>query len=223
MKNNITLYQGDCLKVMQSDSFPNNVDIIFTSPPYNRKRNDKYNNYDDTIDDYYTFLCSVIDICLAKVSKYVFFNIQSTYYNRVDVYKLIGKYAEKLQNIIIWEKSNPLPASGNNITNAYEFFLVLGYKPLQSNDTYTKNHITTAVNTDGTTSIHKAVMKQEVADWFINKFTVSEDIICDPFMGLGTTGISCKKANRKFIGIELNEDYFNIAKDRINHTSYKLF
>jgi DNA modification methylase len=221
--NDMFLYHGDCLQIMQESSFQHNVDIVFTSPPYNRKRNDKYDNYDDSIGDYFKFLCDVIDICINKVSKYVFFNIQSTYYNRVDVYKLIGKYADILQNIIIWEKSNPLPASGNNITNAYEFFLVLGKNSLQSNNAYTKNIITTAVNTEGTTSIHKAVMKQEVADWFITTFTKKEDVVLDPFMGLGTTGISCKRFNRKFIGIEIDETYYNVAQNRIENTPISLF
>lgn len=60
-------------------------------------------------------------------------------------------------------------------------------------------------------------MKQEVSDWFIEKFTKEHDTIIDPFMGLGTTGISCKKYNRDFIGIEINEQYFNIAKERIDN------
>jgi DNA modification methylase len=60
-------------------------------------------------------------------------------------------------------------------------------------------------------------MKQEVADWFIYNFTVDGDIIFDPFMGLGTTGISCKKYNRDFIGIEKNKQYYDIAMERINN------
>lgn len=39
--------------------------------------------------------------------------------------------------------------------------------------------------------------------------------ILDPFMGSGTTGIACKKMNRDFIGIEIDEKYFQIAKERI--------
>ena len=39
--------------------------------------------------------------------------------------------------------------------------------------------------------------------------------IIDPFMGSGTTGVACKKLNRNFIGIELDKNYFDIAKDRI--------
>jgi site-specific DNA-methyltransferase (adenine-specific) len=142
-------------------------------------------------------------------------NVQTNFYNKQDVYKLIGKYYNKIQQIFIWEKSNPMPAQGYSITNAYEYFLVFGNKALKSNYTYTKNILTTSVNSSTTTKIHKAVMKQEVADWFIRNFTVDNDIVLDPFMGLGTTGISCKKYNRDFIGIEKNKQYYDIAMGRI--------
>ena len=42
-----------------------------------------------------------------------------------------------------------------------------------------------------------------------------DSIIIDPFMGSGTTGLACQELSRNFIGIELNEEYFNIAKDRL--------
>lgn len=41
------------------------------------------------------------------------------------------------------------------------------------------------------------------------------DVVLDPFMGTGTTGVSCKKYNRQYIGIEQNEEYFNIATKRL--------
>ena len=44
-----------------------------------------------------------------------------------------------------------------------------------------------------------------------------DDIILDPFMGTGATGIACLESGRKFIGIEIEEKYFNIAKDRIEN------
>lgn len=45
--------------------------------------------------------------------------------------------------------------------------------------------------------------------------TPTDGIVLDPFMGSGTTGMACKKTNRKFIGIELNEEYLKIAVARI--------
>ena len=52
---NFTLIQGDCMEKIKQ--FPDNYfDICFTSPPYNRKRNDKYLNYNDTIKDYYDYI-----------------------------------------------------------------------------------------------------------------------------------------------------------------------
>lgn len=212
----IQIYNDDCNSII--DDFIKSgkrVDTVFTSPPYNRKRNDKYKNYDDTLDDYYGFLVNITEKLFNITNKYIIINVQTNYYNKQDVYRYIGKYYNKIQQIIIWEKSNPLPASGNNITNAYEYFIILGDMPLKSNTTYTKNHITTSVNSETTTKIHKAVMKQEVSDWFIEKFTSEKDIILDPFMGLGTTGISCNKYQRNFIGIEINKEYFDIASNKL--------
>ncbi len=211
------LYRDDCLSKLK-DFADKSIDITFTSPPYNRKRNDKYTNYDDTIKDYYLFLVEVTDLLLAKTKRHVIINLQTNYYNRQDVYKFIGHYYNKIQNVIVWEKNNPLPANGHNITNAFEYFFILGDTAIKSNTTYTKNHITTSIN-NSITKIHKAVMKQEVADWFIEKFTKENDVVLDCFMGLGTTGLSCIKYNRDFIGIELDEEYFNIAKERIEEAN----
>jgi len=207
------IYNIDCFegfKQMKDKS----VTHTFTSPPYNRKRNDKYEHYDDNIEDYFLWLCNVIDECLRVSKEYVFFNIMKNYYNKQDVFKLIGKYSEKIVEIIIWEKTNPLPANGNNITNAYEFFIVFGDSPLKSNTTYTKNIISTAVNSSMTTD-HKAIMKQDVAEWFIKNFTKENDLILDCFMGAGTTAISCKFNKRNFIGFELNNKYVELSNKRI--------
>jgi DNA modification methylase len=48
--------------------------------------------------------------------------------------------------------------------------------------------------------------------------TPKDGVCLDPFMGSGTTGIACKKLGRDFIGIELNPEYFEIAKKRIENT-----
>ena len=91
----IILKNSDCFKLLPK--IPNkSIDITFTSPPYNRKRNDKYSNYDDTIEDYYQFLVDVTDLLLEKTKRHVIMNIQTNYYNKQDVYRYIGHYYNKI-------------------------------------------------------------------------------------------------------------------------------
>jgi len=208
------LINTDCLQYMQTMQ-KNSVDFTLTSPPYNRKRNDKYDLYDDQIKDYYKFNVEVIDNLLRITKDYVFYNIQTNFYNKSDVYKLIGNYSNQIKEIIVWEKSNPLPASGKSITNAVEYFLVLSDKSLKSSKTYTKNIIKSSVNSK-MPKFHKAVMKQEIADYIIKTFAENSTIIFDPFMGLGTTGIAAAKENKEFIGLEIVNEYYCYAKEALN-------
>lgn len=46
-------------------------------------------------------------------------------------------------------------------------------------------------------------------------------IVLDPFMGIGSTGVACKKTNRNFVGIEIYPAYYDIAKKRITNTNYE--
>ena len=201
---------GDCLEILPS--FENDsVDYSFTSPPYNRKRNDKYRDFTDINENWLQLNIDVLSQLLRITKKHIFYNIQSNYYNRKDVYSLIGHFSDKIVDIHIWEKSNPMPASGKNITNAVEYFLVLGNESLKSNTTYTKNIITTSVNSNMPKE-HKAVMKPDVAEHFISKFTQENDVILDCFFGVGTTGKVCNQLNRIFIGIEKEKSYYEMAK-----------
>jgi DNA modification methylase len=204
---------GNCIDIMKG--FANNsVDFSFTSPPYNRKRNDKYQEFTDINGNWFEMNVSVINELLRVTKNHVIYNIQANYYNRADVYKLIGLFNDKIVDIHIWEKSNPMPASGKAITNAVEYFIVLGDTALKSNKTYTKNIITTSVNSSMPKE-HKAVMKHEVAVHFIKNFTQENDIILDCFLGHGTTAVVCDDLNRKCIGIELKEFYLDMSKKRV--------
>jgi site-specific DNA-methyltransferase (adenine-specific) len=57
----------------------------------------------------------------------------------------------------------------------------------------------------------------------IKTFSNESDLVVDLTMGSGSTGVACKNTNRNFIGIEQDENYFNIAQKRIKETEYKLF
>ena len=62
---------------------------------------------------------------------------------------------------------------------------------------------------------HPAIFPEKLANDHILSWSNEGDLVFDPFMGSGTTGKMAKVNNRKFIGIELDETYFNIAKERI--------
>lgn len=73
--------------------------------------------------------------------------------------------------------------------------------------------------------IHPTQKPVSLIEYLVKTYTNEGDLILDNCMGSGTTGIACKNLNRNFIGIEKDENYFNIAKERIErHTvSKKLF
>jgi len=64
---------------------------------------------------------------------------------------------------------------------------------------------------------HPAVFPEKLANDHILSWSNKGDVVLDPFMGSGTTGEMAKLNNRNFIGIEMDEEYFNIAKDRIEN------
>lgn len=68
-------------------------------------------------------------------------------------------------------------------------------------------------------NIHPAVYPEYVVQELIKLLTKPNDIVLDPFMGSGTTGVAAKKMNRKFIGIEIHSEYIKYAEERINNIS----
>lgn len=72
-----------------------------------------------------------------------------------------------------------------------------------------------SINTQKSNIEHFAMFPEQLVEIPIKATTKENDVVLDMFMGSGTTGIVAKKLNRDFIGIELNTDYYNIAKQRI--------
>ena len=63
---------------------------------------------------------------------------------------------------------------------------------------------------------HSAAFPVTLPTWFIKLFTKEGDIVLDPFIGSGTTGVAAIDLNRYFIGAENNKEYYNVAVERIN-------
>ena len=72
---------------------------------------------------------------------------------------------------------------------------------------------------NGNKGQHPTQKPVALMEYLIKTYTNENELILDFTMGSGTTGVACKNLNRKFIGIELDENYFNIAKDRIETIS----
>jgi site-specific DNA-methyltransferase (adenine-specific) len=233
--------QGDCLEKMKE--IPDgSVDMIFTSPPYNmnlRIRNGKYcsrqivkeistkyTSFDDNLpmDDYFIFNKNVLSECL-RISDLVFYNVQFLTGNKPALFRLIGEFHNKIKEFIIWDKVNAQPAIGQGVMNSqFEVIIVLQNSSPESrafkNCEFKRGELSNLWSIKRGKKYsknHGATFPVELAEKVIRNFSSPDDVILDPFMGLGTTGVEARNLGRSFIGIELDEIYFNIAKDRINN------
>ena len=74
----------------------------------------------------------------------------------------------------------------------------------------------------GGIQVHPTQKPVPLLEYLIKTYTNESETVLDFTMGSGTTGVACKNLDRKFIGIELDETYFNIAKERIEDAQIKL-
>lgn len=224
LDNKYKIYCNDCIEQMKKME-NNSVDVFFTSPPYNDtgtenedvsniKSNNTHKKYEhvEKYEDWFEWQTKVIDEALRITKKVVLYNIQAISNNRTNVYKIIGKYADKIHDVLIWYKPNGSPTSTpHKISNTYEFVLILkpeGIKGVDVKSDFYRNVISMNVNTNNDyCNIHRALMNKKFCDEIINQFTSEGDTVLDCFNGLGTTMLSCKKYKCNYIGIELSEKY----------------
>ena len=85
------------------------------------------------------------------------------------------------------------------------------------NKTYTDKHPNTVIKfSRDKDKFHPTQKPVKLLEYLIRTYTLEGDTVLDNCMGSGSTGLACINTNRDFIGIELNERYFNVAKQRIN-------
>lgn len=228
----------DTLKRMQGNS----VDLVVTSPPYNmnlRIRNGKYcsrqiveefstkyNGFDDNmpIDDFYEFHLNVIKE-LLRVSPIVFYNIQIVTGSKRAFFKIIGELNEYLKDIVIWDKGVAQPAMSVGVLNRQSELVLIFERDNAISRQFKKcNFARGTLNDvwhikrgakDKAIKGHSAVFPEGLIERILINFTNENDIVYDPFMGTGTTGIVCKRLGRNFIGSELVIEYLELAKSRI--------
>ena len=234
--SNIDLRQGDCLELMK-DIPDDSVDLIVTDPPYlhvkGGMKSKKYNvgtwkadsNMVTSMSDFgeveiFNFLDTVIPK-LKKVNMYIF----CSKLQLVSYFKYISMNKKLKYDLLVWDKVKYRMKSSKFYTSDIEYVVRI-YQPGVS--------LRKVLVEDGTKSDINHYMKRQahpqprgehgtmkpvnLIENFIRVASDEDDVVLDPFMGLGTTGVACLNTNRSFIGMELDENYFNIAKDRIeNH------
>ena len=65
--------------------------------------------------------------------------------------------------------------------------------------------------------VHQTQKPLDLVEYLIKTYSLEGDKVLDNCMGSGTVGVACKKLNRDFVGIEIRDDYFEIAENRVNN------
>lgn len=124
----------------------------------------------------------------------------------------------KQPRIFQWHKNNPVPVNSklNYLTNAIEYGItfVKGSKPV-FNSVYDSGIYKYPICHGKERTKHPTQKPERLMCDLLKKHSNDGDIILDPFMGSGTTGVVCKQNNRAFIGIEQDKQWFDIAQKRI--------
>lgn len=210
------LYNGDCLEVMDELIAKGVVvDAIITDPPYgmsfqSNRRKTKYSKINN--DSHLNWVDDFIDRCYRISNDNTAHYMFSSFHN-IDIFKQAIEKKFKLKNILVWEKNN---ASMGDLKADFapkvEFVLFFQKGRRKINGKRDPNIF--RFNKTGN-KLHPTEKPVDLMEYLISKFTDENQVVLDPFMGSGTTGVACKNLDRNFIGIELVEGYFNIAKDRI--------
>lgn len=210
----VNLMQGDCLELMKE--IPDNgIDFTLTDIPYdavNRKSNG-LRNLDKGAADECTFdLVEFLDE-VYRVTK----NSICVFCGKEQFSTIYAYFAEKKGTVrpIVWEKTNPSPMNGQHIyLSGVELAVWFKKSGTKVFNAHCKNTVFKYPN--GRSKLHPTEKNHELLKELILDNTNFGNIVFDPCMGSGSTDVACVNTDRSFIGIELNEQYFEIAKLRIN-------
>ena len=227
-----TLYQGDCLEIMPTLG---KVDVVFTSPPYNMHGNggttmghatskwkgnalkDGYLSHSDDMpqSEYEDWQKTILDGCWNILSEAgaIFYNHKPRPRNKEIWLPTVIHKELPLRQIIIWKRNGGINFSPSFFVPTHEWILLFA-KPRFSLKSRAASGVGDVWEIPFETNTpHPAPFPVRLPQTAI-EVTTAETIL-DPFMGSGTTGVACAKLGRKFIGIELEPKYFDIACDRI--------
>ena len=235
--NDIELWHGDCLELMK-DIPDKSIDMILCDLPYGTTQNKwdscidldlLWKQYERIIKDNGAILLfaqtpfdKVLGVSNLKLLKYEWIYIKTKPTGFLNAKKMPLK---KHENILVFYKKLP--------TYNPQGIIKDGKKEVKrtNNGNYGEcskttirqytNYPTSTLNYNNVfkKQFHQTQKPIELLEYLIKTYTNENDIVLDNCMGSGSTGVACKNLNRKFIGIELNDTYYEIAKNRINSVS----
>lgn len=225
--NNYVLQKGDCLELMSK--IPNeSIDMILCDPPYlmnyktNRRKNKKHDfctviDGDNDKDLIHNYIKECYRILKNNTAMYMFCNS-----NKIDYFKTeLENVGFNIKNIIIWVKNNW--SAGDlkaQFGKQYEMIILVN----KGRKLFNGKRITDVWYFDrilGKKQLHQNQKPIDLLEQCILKHSDEGQIVFDGFMGSGSTGVAALNTNRRFIGMELNEKYFEIAKERIEEANRK--
>ncbi len=214
------IYLGDALKILPK--IETKVNAIVTDPPYFVLQKlhewDNFNSLQDFIDFTKHWMDLVYNVATDDASLYVFW---SQKYMK-EMLNIETKWTFK--RILIWHHPNLAKMTKKMYLWTYDpiFYFVKGKPHFDANFSLKENvdvfdYPKPQSNWIKNKGYHPASKPVELLEKLIKVSTVKGDTVLDPFMGAGSTAIACININRRFIGIEKDKKYFNIAKELINN------
>ena len=222
----------------------NSIDLIVTSPPYNKghyaqknaAQSDVWGNlngrkiaYDACDDDmepekYEQWQRDVLTECvrIVKPSGSIFYNHKDVIYKGLIVPpKWVYDYKVKQQ--IIWDKGSSPMIDPRYFMPAHEWIYWIVKEPKQTFFDKSKSIFKTNIwRINRAKNPHPAPFPETLVGNIIKACSKPDDIVYDPFMGSGTTALMALKLNRRFIGSEISEQYVKMANDRIYNETRQL-
>lgn len=217
----LNLINGDCLEAMK-DISDKSVHLVLTDPPYNISKD---NNFDtmgragidfgewDKNVDLFTYISDVKRV-LHPDGSFIVFN---DWRNLGAISEFANSQGLITKDVLRLEKSNPMPRNRDRrYVTDYElavWFTNTNAKWVfnRQDPAYQRPKFVCPVDK----GLHPTQKSLKLMTELVNIHSDSGQTVLDCFMGSGTTGVACVNTNRKFIGIEKDEGYFKIAKERI--------
>jgi len=221
MKDRIDLMCGDCLDLM-SEIPDGSVDMVLTDPPYRvfsggNKSNPSlsrslggndgkiFQHNDISFSDW---MGLVFQKLKPDSHAYIMTNLK----NLFDIQDSAVMCGFKVHNLLVWEKQNATANRWYMKNCEYTLFLRKGAAfPIENMSSKTVHKFHNPVGC----KIHPTEKPVDLMRFYIENSSRPGDTIFDPFMGGGAAGVAAVQTGRRFVGIEMDDAYFDIACDRI--------